>query len=698
MSNISIHSVFHNRVLCRLIFVHVSDIHRQWCKNNEVPDDDNIQFERAIPLPRTIKGSKLQANGNLIEMIRFNHSSLFIQTFDNNVVDRHNLNFHYLFSSAAHYNNITVFKHLIKYVNDNNNKFSSGIKMILVQDSNTLQELCRHGNVDMLQDFLALSPYCELPGEILDRLPVAVDAGNEQFVRLFLKRFIPIERSYKHRVSVAKFRSRCGVSIGMLKILHEEAKLLNNHTALLNQVLYHSTKNNSMDSVQYIMDNIRAPLRLDRSLNQVITKSLVRCAKVGNIAMFEAIINADILSHYPLRHFIKEILYPALDHGQESFIKHLVINHPFKNHYFKSWFKCIDSSNNNNQSQSIEFCVANLDKIKLSMIVSMAIRLDDNSSAEKLLYYQEFNGNLFRKMSKSMAELITGPRPHGKNPYVFDVSSILHMIEAIGQSRSTITPDMVCQYIENCYIITNNEYDQEDEVDKPCRLMWAAAAHSAKLMQLLHTRYKLDYDAGSLEVALEKRCRETISLLFQQDVHNYNIGNQRIINGLHSLMAKGSLEDVVYVLDQLTWVSYDWPEILVSALLNDDIKVFEYTIKMFTIDQLDDTLLSTVVDLVLRRDWLHIFKMLVQRCDDEEDVSFSNRVMAIAHSYNLSKLARSNSYQSLEYLFNNFPTPTTMSQQLSSCHSIMYHAYQSVTTRVIKLCTDKINAINQSIN
>ncbi|GAM26901.1 hypothetical protein SAMD00019534_100760 [Acytostelium subglobosum LB1] len=196
----------------------------------------------------------------------------------------------------------------------------------LIPDVNTLlTSIIKHGNIDMLELYLN-SSYRAMPTDIvLDNLYIAIDTGNIQFVRLLLSQltmFIHEERD-NNGDKIIKFRRR-SISVGMLRMLHEEFKCLYSLKDLCRSVLTHSIICNLADNVEYIMNNM--PMELDHGIfNWYINKEegLVKCAKHGYITTFKAFATSPVGAKYLSREDITNIIMAAFNNGQEEFIKYL---------------------------------------------------------------------------------------------------------------------------------------------------------------------------------------------------------------------------------------------------------------------------------------------------------------------------------------------------------------------------------------
>ncbi|GAM26933.1 hypothetical protein SAMD00019534_101080 [Acytostelium subglobosum LB1] len=191
----------------------------------------------------TIKGANLEANGDLNQMLQYNATEMFIKTFErvynnnNTNTYTYQLNNHLLYLSAR-YNNDVVFIYLL-----NNPRMPLSNEHFRITSF-----ICTHGNTDMLQHYLDATAYRSLPSDLITDLPLAIDSGNEQFVRLFLQHLTFNKHTAKDLVTNVQFK-RPGVSIGMIRLLHEEFNCLFSYSDLWQAALINSIKHNMLESV-----------------------------------------------------------------------------------------------------------------------------------------------------------------------------------------------------------------------------------------------------------------------------------------------------------------------------------------------------------------------------------------------------------------------------------------------------------------
>ncbi|GAM26896.1 hypothetical protein SAMD00019534_100710 [Acytostelium subglobosum LB1] len=491
----------------------------------------------------------------------------------------------------------------------------------------------------MLRHFLAATAHHMLPPDTLINLYKAVDTGNIQFVRLLLQHIVIDEESIKF-ARYAGFRtSRAAVNVDMLAVLHKEFNCLFRIPVLWLAALKYAVKCSMLDCVQYILDNMPVHV-LPEMTNALISKCLRRCAKKGNSNMFQYLA---IKSQFNLKsNDITGIITEACDHGQESFLRYL--NQHVDNEVSRDFIRhCLELR-------------TPLAAIRTNDLASMS----DGSFNDQSV---ELDAKTCNQMSKEMATLICGP-PSTAHPLVYTGQSLINMIRAVVKPGTNITEDLVCQFIVNLrYKLTLSISGTLDY----------AAGFSAKIMTLINQRFK------SNSQHLKYRCIKESAIKF---------------------VSVGALEDIIFMLGHLDHVKRD-PEICLKAVLNEDPRVFEHLIALFTIDKINSNesdMLDQIVELAHIRDKPHYVKTLQQHFGLDPSMPLFIPSLNVLHS-----MVESNAYHSLEYHFNT----STFSQmpiehRLRTIHSIMDKGYHFGATHVIKLCTDQITAITinhiQSLN
>ncbi|GAM19496.1 hypothetical protein SAMD00019534_026710 [Acytostelium subglobosum LB1] len=526
------------------------------------------------------------------------------------------------------------------------------------------RSILTHGNIEMLQTYLTATNNRMLPIDTLSHLHLAVDSGNVEFVRLLLQH-IPFKdddgndcRETIDQLFFGVIKLRRGVSVAMLKVLHEEFNCLFTFDIIWNACLYRSTKCNMLSSVQYIVDNMPTTVNLEWD---GLAECRIRCALNGSVEIFKLLTESAIFTDESLnpwrRDDFGDILSVAKDAGHEAFVKHFRPNEGEE-----------------------------LPEAKPFMSQLAVIRNNDWVNLESLINSDGMNVELdtktCRRMSESMARFITSGRT-ARRPKFFG-SSVLNMVKAVGKPGSNITAEIVCQFIVNC---------DHNRPKFGHRAMRCAAGYSAQVMQLLNKHLGVRYDAEFIIQSMRNQCRETMALLFQHIVDPGDFDNLvDIKNGAHHLIHKGSLDDIILMLDNLDLVRRD-PKICEWAAINPNPMVFEHIVNMFKLEKLDKSIVKAVFDRALTHDSPQAIKILQQRfISSGKPVPAPKPILQTLH-----EMAENNAYHSLEFYFNSdtFAINSLPRDQLRTFHSIRDVAYHIGATHVIKLCTDHINSINQ---
>ncbi|GAM26939.1 hypothetical protein SAMD00019534_101140 [Acytostelium subglobosum LB1] len=700
----SINSVFHNVVLCRLIFDHVSDIHK-----------------RSLVIKSTIKGAKLYANGNLIDMLRYNATQMFIDTF--NSIDHDNCNPHpgpqphtnTLAKEAIRYNNHEVFNHLCQYP-------SMHIDMNMLMDmhigaSNTLlKDICKHGNINLLQQYLKVVGITSRNHGLTTRMMkvkfvhYALFTGNAQFMRMLLQHLKITndndqdKEGYNQWPQLKINNKHPGIKIEVLKVLHEEFNhlLVKGQTHLWHAALIHSVKSNMADSVQYILGNLTCPDRglsldlIDRD-RALFEDCLYQCAKAGNVKMVEL-----ILSHPGCERLLLIINYfgyidEAADRGHETFIKYLYQHHVCNRTIKYTGKEMIIHYLGMKDDDHHHFDHDRLASSKLIVTPLAAIRNDDLASVRSMIdQIEELDVKICMRMSRAMAECITSPRPRTLNLG----ANAINMIKAIDKPGSNITVDMACQFIENCTLESFTKYDMQ--LNGIRTLSYQAAKHPARLLQSLD-KFKppnQTYLRACLIIALKKGHHDTMSLILPRIDTLGGLDTDYISKAAKLFVATGSLEDIIFMLEQHTFepIRHN-PDIYTWAVDNERVEVFEHIIKQLAVTSFDvnvDKQIQPIIKSIIHRAYMadkpHIVGIVQQHFKLDSGVTW-----IIPTEHMLQDMAIHNAYHSLEYHFNSMTfaaMPTTT--QLETINLIMYIAYQYGTTRVIKLCIGHIKAITKA--
>ncbi|GAM26965.1 hypothetical protein SAMD00019534_101400 [Acytostelium subglobosum LB1] len=551
-----------------------------------------------------------------------------------------------------------------------------------------MYDLCKYGNVHMLQHYLMT---LAVPGQTLyllndeydlvSHLPMAIDTGNEHFVRLLLQHINMdnIERA-NFPLTEVKF-NRPGISVAMLKVLNEEFGCLFHIIRLWQAALIHSTSCNMVQSVQYMLDNMGVGMSMqlyDDDEKDVIVICLLHCAKDGNVNMFHMLVQSNIGAKYldnlwliNIGHIVEE----ALDHGHEAFIKYL-----HQHYHGKGKIKPKVEQQILNCFESPEDIPAS----RLRVTPMRAILSNDHASLRSLISQNNrtavcLDEDVCLAMSKPVATLLGG-----HSEWSFTGKSLLNMIKAAARPGScNITVDLVCQYI-----------DKWNGVDLPYYCITEAAKYSARIMQHILARFHHSLDIHCLENALKMNCRETMEYFFN-NIGEIGLKNYHVESAAIKFVSKASLDNVIFMLDRMDMVKRDF-KICTQAIKNPRLKVFEYSFNLFTMEQVQHMPHGNALDKLVHeayvKDRPDIVQCIHQRIMGQVPM-MGPIVPTLTH---LLMMAENNAYHSLEYHFNSSTfNNMSITHRLRTLHSIIQYRHIGGATRVIKLCIDHIKPITQ---
>ncbi|GAM19302.1 hypothetical protein SAMD00019534_024770 [Acytostelium subglobosum LB1] len=667
-----ISQVFHNHLLVNIIIGHVIDIHKRWMSlpkpsiRSSMPDDNNNNNNNNIPLIRsTIKGRQLH-NMSLVDMLRFNATDMFIKTFDS-IASDYPIECNTLLSSAATYNNTMVYNHLI----NSNSRMKIRIGFI------EWDMIFLHSNMDPLRTLLPMSTKFS-SFHILRNLLYAVDSGNVEFVRLLLQHTYDANQKQSIAETTGIKLRRPGVRVDMLRMLHKEFKCLYAFSYLWEGALMHSAKYSMLDSVQYIINNM--PPHLEVTTGMLI-KCLKQCAKSGNIDMFQTFIKLPVGTRYLFyqsNRDIKRIIEKAVDHGQESFINHL--HQQYVGRYYIN--KSCESLIRNLLVMPPPGEPTHTARLRIKSLSSVI--LNDDLTSIDLCIDQTINLKLkmCRTMSKSIARFISGPRTR-VNRLCFGGKSILFMCEAVGRRGSSITTDMVFQFI------VNGDHQSPEDLETAMEL---ASGYSTAVMKQLHTHFNIEYNNSKcLKKAMSFRCFETISLILNHPGDKSYLEKDRnvIRDEAFMFVSKAPLSEVTFILDHIDFVRGD-VELCQWAARSPHVDMFEHVINLFTLEQLNDQVINSIINQALLNDRVDNVCMLQQRFENDQTISLIRPTLDTLHI-----MAQMNCYLTLEHYFNStsfidqFKLPLQRERIL---HFVLKFGYKYSTHRVINLCTDQIKS------
>ncbi|GAM26434.1 hypothetical protein SAMD00019534_096090 [Acytostelium subglobosum LB1] len=526
-----------------------------------------------------------------------------------------------------------------------------------MNNNDLLLRICKHGNVYMLQQYLAWTMHRPLSCSNLVYLIKAIDAGNEQFVRLMLKEHNKRTWTY---VTACDFK-RPGISVGMLKLLHEEYDILFNvEVGLWSKALIYSTKCNIMESVQYILANISTAWRESHAdeVEQTIINCMVQCVNDDNIPMLQCLIDMEPTT---FQQHCEYINHRAIQFGHESIVRHLLTLQP------------------NNNKILLELPSGPCRKRFAETRLRNAILMDDVDEADSIITLMTFElgPDLCQSMSVAMAKRLFSPRQRIR--LIMSGGTLSNMLNAIGKRGSSITVDIINMIIDNCNLISPSGIQN--------LLLWTSGK-SASLMQKIHNRFNIPYNLDCLAMALNHGCLETLAILFEHmEVPVTDIEPPLgIKSGLEVFIKAASLDNVIMVLDKLPSIKVD-QTMCHHSLFNPSIDVFVY---IFNKLELSTTLLTELVKMSYNLDNLQVLRYLHQH------VPASMMATCLEPSQNtLTTAGYDNCHHVLKYYFEESTTFNNMSipLRLRQLHSLLGFVQHLGATRLISLCTELINKL-----
>ncbi|GAM25584.1 hypothetical protein SAMD00019534_087590 [Acytostelium subglobosum LB1] len=535
---------------------------------------------------------------------------------------------------------------------------------------------------------------CFFPAGTERFLPLVIDTGNEEFLELFLKylKVNDIAETNNAIKNYCKFK-RPGIPINMLRVLRLDYKYLNGLTNIWQAALVHSTKSNMLDSVQYLLDHMPLKEMHPRQYNELMAKCIVRCAKDDNVNIFKALIKS-AGDKYILNKNYNDIIDIAADRGHASFIKYL-------GRYYTDKYGCRVSKASVRKLNYLllkpNFNWGPLDSViewlrtELRVTPKAAIRKNDIAELETITsprpYSLELDLKIYLQMSQSMALFISQSNgPHTQTYMMrFHGKSLVNMIKAIGKPGSNITAHIACQFIANC--------NHSIVIGDLPRAMSLAASRSADVMKQLTVKFAAEYEVRYLIKALKKGCRETQKLIIDQfEQRHFETSN--IKYAAFNQIAIASLEDVTFILDHLDCVRDD-QNILVWAVSNPHLEVFEHVINLFPPLMIYHSMLINIIDRALLCYKPKIIEMI--RLRFETPYLASNKTFTLYRPTitTLVSLAHDQTAPSLEYhfkssIFTNIP----VIERLRILNFLLHSGFMHMAPKVIKLCTDHIKALS----
>ncbi|GAM19129.1 hypothetical protein SAMD00019534_023040 [Acytostelium subglobosum LB1] len=639
-------------------------------------------------------------------MLKYNATQMFIDTFDalqsQSISSKVSLTsdlkkrfLSRLLLKTIKYNNAQAFNHLLKQqctdgilpLFDNHNEHKARWTSYLI----------KHGNVELLTAYLVMHTHCKMSTSYI--MP-AIDTGNVQFVRLLLQHNMFQRRELYDARTPYQFK-RLGVSIDMLKLLHEEFNILykyDERVMLWSRLLGQSIKSSKVDSVQYILKHMGYNASLEMStLEFVLSQHRENIGMNGSIDLYDALCAdtncAKVLfqMHFGLEH----ILRMAAAHGHSDLIKHIYTSYcqhnPEKRTYIHDMFE-------DGEAMS-----------RLRMAPLVLILNDDLDVAESMIdqLCPAINLKLWSTMSERMAMHLTKARHH---PLKFNQLHLIDIIDALSQPGSKITEEIIHRFIDNCSIETSQRYYGDDIDDVRFALTKAPSVSPSFVQHLrhafnLHYPVTTDFEDGMMLRALEMADFDQLSIAFQlldrpgiELMMSNDIRKKKIVVAASKLISHSSLDVVTLMLDNLPVFKLD-PHICEWAVSNTNVDVIQYVLGLFHFDV--EPSISIDIDNIINLAYIgnnaHIIIPALKHRFEHE----LGKTLPRVHLATLNQAATKNAHHSLEYHFGSSEFQSmSESNRLSTLHSILNSAYDQGYFTIVKRCTtmiDEIQSINQSL-
>ncbi|GAM26431.1 hypothetical protein SAMD00019534_096060 [Acytostelium subglobosum LB1] len=557
-----------------------------------------------------------------------------------------------LLADTAKYNNTLAFKHLCAYPN----------MFMSVQSMHLLSDICRHGNVDMLQLYLNITGHHTLGEDRVHLLMAAIESGNEHFVRLLLHHLSLDQLIAEHLMNIHT-NPRRAVNVRVLKVLHEEFNCLLRLGNLSDVLLQSSVQFGAKESAIYIMNHLHIPDSM-----WLVEDCFILCTASGNIDIFMA------LSRWPPG---KEFL------NSESGLVRIISDARDRDHvdFLLQLRDRVDTMALAPNQDTLDELNAILSQYSLPWgtpsNLLKAILDDDLGAAEALIdKIDELDEDTCESMSTAMAMSLFRPRSISGR-LVLRGNTLNNMIKAIGRRGSSITGDIVCMMIDNCDLPSPSH--TKDSLVK-------SASISLALMERIHNKFNVDYNGRCLAQALiRRRCNETLPTLLQQVVNDSD--RDAIMMEANASLRSVTIEEFNMFASLLPSIASN-PETCLWASKCDTVDVFAHLINKFTYQEMSNNrLLVRIVE-----EAYHLDKPEVIRCLELQYVGHD--LPRPTHSM-LEEAVTANCLDILEYYFDISSSFKSMSisHRLRTLHTVRYLGYIWGTTRVIKLCNERINMV-----
>ncbi|GAM28180.1 hypothetical protein SAMD00019534_113560 [Acytostelium subglobosum LB1] len=627
-----------------------------------------------------------------------------------------------LLLSSIQYNNEVAFKHLI----NNTNMSLSPVDEDQNHHPYIFGLIIRTGSIPMLEAFIQMTGHRTLPNISELALLEAMDKGDEQFVRLILQYTSSVDiEEFDPQYDVGKVEAdmtRPGISVNVLRVIHEEYNIDHKYIQVWKQALRYSVNHNIVESVRYIIEH--------ESLRNVVggtSKMLVSCCELGHLESLQT-----IMAHMPVPKKFWSYGNPAklaAENGHANILRYLAQHH-------------LDEVNINNELLSTALLnghlnVANviLDELtnipiqEISVLginwrlisdqlinrlakhprvnlahqseyqpeakmsdydstqhrFSWAIRNNDLPTANAVIDHCRRNEFKLdsdisfwcKYMSLEMGMLIASLS--SDLFYKLRHEELARIIESIGKPDSCLTEQVVDKLIANKMV----QMESNDE-EESSRILDLAAGVSLSLMKLVKRSLETPrYNAGCLLQAIKQGCNDSIIYLAKAKGVNQGLNIvQDILKGIETC----SLETAKAI---ITHYPLSITKCITSSVSNPNLAVFEYLLDYKSTNHTSQHLKEFVIR-AMHRDKPQILRLLMEKKEVE---------ICLEH---IEEAAKHNSFNMLEYLLVTWTASPfsanrmTPSHRLRTVNTALNHGYINGFTRVIHLCTSIINEINSN--
>ncbi|GAM19126.1 hypothetical protein SAMD00019534_023010 [Acytostelium subglobosum LB1] len=615
-------------------------------------------------------------------MLKYNATQWFIKAFDSVYTDtighaHDSLALSDILFESISCNNIQAFQHILKHTN--------GIVPFNVQPNNVdkLLDLLNHGNVDMLKALLLMNAHRSLPTDS-SQLARAIDSGNVGFVRLMLQHHCFERHQVEHLLDGGEEEdeddeeedpntfSRHGVSVEMLKMLHEEFDRLYSDTDLLKMLLEHSIRCNIPESVQYIIENI-PPKANTFALKKSCAGYIKYLGKHGNVNIFNTLCSKSwMVSELLKPNRLSTLIVDAANNGHVDFIRCI----------YNSGHKPIDANNKTLIHSFFDDVPGTLTKFRVTPLVS--IRNNDLELANRLItQVRDIDVELWMNMSESMIALITNQRAP---PLRFFRSSITHMLDAFKSEQSNITEEHIHKFIDNTqFVEAENEYNGGTR--EKYTALTVAASISPSIMRHIQQSFKLEqFSQSVLLSALDSKNMDTLAIILEQTpVSHIDWVGWRTITLAPLTFVKMVLENTPSLREYYRVI--DWA-------FKNSLEVFHYVIELLPSKNqyFVDNMIS-LINQAYTRNMPSTLPTLYQRCRDNS-IPIPKVPLGTLQTCSIQ-----NCYKSLEYYFESTEfNSMTNSIKLSTLYNINHLAYIYGNIHIIRLCNSKIKHIRSKMH